>query len=485
MTDNTDDARRIRWLMLILAVSTVALFAPTWRQQMLYWDDDVNVLQNPLVTQPGLAGLKTIFTSIFSTDYYPITYISLALDHALWHGRFAGYHVTQTMLHALNAALVLALVWRWTKNVPVAVVVAVGFAWHPIQVESVSWIAERKNILGTCFILLAWLAYLRSETEPRWRLVALVLFLLGALSHALVIILPLLLWLYEFAVHRASWMNAFRRTWLFLVPAGFAAVMRVLGHHNSRQLDPNFPSRMSTLLSMTKVLGEYLNTIFHPVSLNNSYFERFVHDPWTPGVWITVVWLAAWLVAIWLGREHRRWIAFGLGWFLISLLPVLQLVPHPTVRADRYLYSAILGPLLTVALLLSRRPVLLKTAGVLAALSLAGLTLARIPDWQNSRTLWTDSVAKDPESPMAHYSLAGCLIGDHDLSGAEKQARLAIELKPGFAAAHERLSSLLLVEGHVEEAREHAERALALDPHLYEARHNLALINSLPPRSPK
>lgn len=421
---------------------------------MLFWDDDVNVLQNPLVLAPGLPGLKQIFTSIFSTDYYPITYLSLAVDHWLWNGNFMGCHVTQTILHAINAGLVLLLVQRWTNNLPAATLVACWFAWHPVQVESVAWIAERKNVLSTTFVLLAWLNY------PRRRLLSLICFTLAALSHALVIVMPALLILYEVCISRTRPSEALRRTWLFFIPAGFAAVMRVLGHHESSQLAGYFSTAWTGTRTMLQVLGEYLTTLLLPVRLNNFYVER----PSNLGLAVAAGWAVAWALAIW---RARRWGWFALGWFLIALLPVLQLVPHPTIRADRYLYTALIGPVLLVALLLPER--LRKILGM-ASVFLAVLTLGRLPDWKGGRTLWTDSVTKDPRSAIAHFSVAGYCIGEKDLPAAETHARRAVELNPGFAEAHERLGGVLLMRGQIDEGRSHLETALRLNPRLPDAR---------------
>src|SRR5208283_1048099 len=216
--------RRVIIAAVVLGLLTIALFAPTWKDQMLGWDDDENVLHNPLVVMPAAAGLKQIFTAPFSTDYYPLTYISLAIDHAVWRGHFFGYHVTQTLLHGANVFLVVLLVWRWTEMLGVALLAGAWFGWHPVQVETVAWIAERKSVLGAFLFLLAWLAYLKagdSETGKRWRLVALGLFLLAVLTHALVIVMPALLIDYELCLRRTRFTEALRRTWLFFVPTVF------------------------------------------------------------------------------------------------------------------------------------------------------------------------------------------------------------------------------------------------------------------------
>jgi hypothetical protein len=471
--------RRVIIAASLLGLLTVALFAPTWKDQMLGWDDDVNVLHNPLVVMPPAQGLVRIFTAPFSTDYYPLTYISLAIDHVVWRGQFSGYHVTQTLLHGANVFLVVLLVWRWTETLGVALLAGAWFGWHPVQVETVAWIAERKSVLGAFFFLLAWLAYLKAGDSERgrwWRLAALGLFLLAALTHALVIVMPALLVAYELCLRRTRCTEALRRTWLFFIPTVFAAVMRVLGHAQSGQLVRPFRSVTEGILTMTKVVGQYLNTLFWPTRLSNHYTVITAVSLVNKGVVVAILWFVAWLVVLWRGRSTRRWSAFALAWFLICLAPVLQLVPHPTLRADRYLYVAALGIFVLVALLLNKNRAVFATVGPLSAICLAGLTLARIPDWHDPKTLWTDCVKKDPRSAIGYYSLAGCAIGEHDWATAEGQLRKCVDLKPDFAEGQARLGAVFLLEGKNADAREPLERALALNPHLTEAQHNLAVL---------
>jgi len=327
--------------------------------------------------------------------------------------------------------------------------------------------------------LLAWLAYLNagdSERGKRWRLAALGLFLLAALTHALVIVMPALLVAYEICLRRTRFAEALRRTWLFFVPMVFAVVLRVLGHAQSGQLVRPFRSATEGILTMTKVVGEYLNTLFWPTQLSNHYTVTAVDSLVNRGVVVTALWFVAWGVLLWRGRPVRRWSAFALAWFFICLAPVLQLVPHPTLRADRYLYVSALGVFVLVALLLNKKRAAFATVGPFSVVCLLGLTLTRIPDWHDPKTLWTDCVKKNPRSAVGYYSLAGCAIGEKDWPAADAQLRKCIDLNPDFAEAQARLGAVCLLEGKNADAREHLERALALNPHLAEAQHNLAIL---------
>ncbi|HVM60683.1 MAG TPA: tetratricopeptide repeat protein [Verrucomicrobiae bacterium] len=477
--DDKQVPRHVIVAALVLGLLTITLFAPTWNGQMLYWDDDENVLHNPLVVMPAADGFKQIFTAPFSTDYYPLTYISLAIDHAVWRGHFFGYHVTQTLLHGANVFLVVLLVWRWTETLSMALLVGAWFGWHPVQVETVAWIAERKSVLGSFFFLLAWLAYLKagdSERGKRWRLTALGLFALAVLAHALVIVLPALLVAYELCLRRARFAEAIRRTWLFFVPAIFAAVMRVLGHAESGQLVRPFRSFGEGVLTMIKVVGLYVKSLFWPAQLSNHYTVTAVDDLADTGVIVTAVLFVAWVVLTWRATRLRRWSVFAMAWFLICLSPVLELVPHPTLRADRYLYVSALGIFLLVALLLNKSRDALNIIGPLSAACLVGLTLARIPDWHDAKTLWTDCLKNNPRSAIAYYSLAGCAVGEKDWPTADSLLRKCVEIKPDFAEAQERLGAVYMFEGKNAEAREHLKRALALNPRLADAQHNLTIL---------
>jgi len=434
---------------------------------MLFWDDNENVLRNPLVLSPNLDGLTRLFTTIVSTDYYPLTYISLALDHFLWRGHFFGYHVTQTLFHALNVFLFVLLVHRWTGALATAAIAGAWFAFHPVQVETVAWIAERKNVLGMTFFLLSWLAYLRGD--QRGRLWALLAFTAAALSHALVIVMPALLVAYECVIGRTGPRETWRRTWLLFLPAAFAAAMRVAGHAESGQLATPFRSATEGVLTMVAVAGQYLNSLIWPVALSNHYTVTAVTRLTDAGVLVTVVWALVWLLA---ARREPRWGLFAALWFVLALAPVSQLVPHPTLRADRYLYIAALAPFVWGARFLASRK-LLVAASVTALVAMSWL---RMPAWRDAKTLWSDCLSKNPRDVVALYSLAGRAVAEQDWPAAERHLREAVRIKPTFAEAHERLGGVLAAQGKHAEARRELQEALRLKPHLAEARHNLRLL---------
>jgi tetratricopeptide (TPR) repeat protein len=306
--------------------------------------------------------------------------------------------------------------------------------------------------------LLAWLAYLR-----QWRLAAVGLFTLAVLSHALVIVMPALLIAYEVCLRRTNWKAALQRTWLFFIPAGLAAMMRVLGHSESGQLVAPFHNSSQAAMTMTKVIGEYLISLVWPVALSNHYTERGVQSVLDVGFLIGFVWIGGWIALSW----RSRWALFAGLWFLISLAPVLQLVPHPTLRADRYLYVAALGIFWAIGQW---------KWSSLAIVPLLVLTWLRTPVWHDAKSLWSDCVAKQPNSIVGHFSLSGCYVREQNWPEAEAELRQTLKFREAFPEAQARLGGVLLVQGKRDEARQHLQRALQLDPNLKEARDNLALI---------
>jgi hypothetical protein len=302
--------------------------------------------------------------------------------------------------------------------------------------------------------------------DERGRLWALLAFTAAAFSHALVIVMPALLITYELVVRRKRWMEALCRTWLFFVPAAFAAMMRIVGHAGRGQLVSPFRNVIEGVLTMIAVAGQYLTSIFYPVGLSNHYTVTVVTSILNSGVLITIVWGLAWLLVM---KRDLRWSLFAAIWFIIALAPVSQFVPHPTLRADRYLYIAVLGLFVLLAKLIASKRFL----AIVAILILFVLTWFRIPDWHDAKTLWSDCLAKNPRDVVALYSLSGCAVLANDLPVAERFLREAIRIKPDVPEFHERLGGVLAAQGKRAEARQELTKALTLNTNLAEAHRTL------------
>jgi protein O-mannosyl-transferase len=463
------------------------------------WDDDDYVTANP--TLRSFTGLMRIwFEPGAVPQYYPLTFTSLWIDYHLGGLEPFGYHLVNVLLHAANAVLAWRVLLRLA--VPGAWLAAALFAVHPVHVESVAWITERKNVLSGLFYLGTLLSYLRfagigrtsseqsSDAERRRAYVAaLVLFAAGLLSKTVVSTLPavllLLLW---WKRGRLTLRDAMPVLPFFVLGAGLALITVELerGHVGAvgRDWDLTFVDRC---LIAGRAVWFYLGKLAWPDPL------IFIYPRWT--IDRSVAWqyafpvggfaLAGALFAL------RGRIGLGpfvaLAFFVFTLGPALGFVNVFPMRysfvADHFQYLASLGPLALVAALAalgtSRAAMDLTrsraASGVAAAVLavLATLTWAQSRSYRDLRSIWTDTLAKNPEAWMAHNNLGLLLADEGRVAPAMEHFRAAIAIKADDAFARNNLGRLLAGEGHLDAAIVQLKEAVALEPSSAETWSNL------------
>ena len=430
---------------LLLATVTLALYNPVNHHPFVNYDDDRYVTENPHVRQ-GLTA-STVSWAITATEqanWHPLTWMSHALDVSLFRLNPVGHHLTSVLLHAVNAALLfLLLIWS-TEKIGPSLFVAALFAVHPINVESVAWVAERKNVLCTLFFFLTLWAYGWYARKPGWkRYVAVaLLFAAGLASKPMVITLPFVLLLLDYwplARVRAVTKSQPSLTWSRLVGeklplfalSGASAVITVraqqAGGAVRSTVEVSFGARLANALY---AYATYLWKMVWPARLAPMYPH--------PGDW-----LAAWQVVpaalvllaisavVWKFRSHR-YLLTGWLWFLGTLVPVIGLVQvGEAAMADRYAYIPLIGIFVMLAFSaaeLAEHAKLGRWPAVPAAVVLAGLaavTHRQIDFWQSNFDLWTHTLAVTQNNFIAEDNLGGALI----LVGKEEEAQ------PHFAAA--------------------------------------------------
>ncbi|MDH4197222.1 MAG: hypothetical protein OEW05_07445, partial [Candidatus Aminicenantes bacterium] len=327
-----------RWNGLILAlilVLTAAVFSNSLRNEFIdELDDDIYIVNNTAVKDLSAAGLKTILTTFVAGNYHPLTMLSYAVEYRLFGLDPHAYHRTNRLLHGLNTALVFALVWSLWRRRAAAVLAALLFAVHPLRVESVSWISERKDVLYAFFFLaalLAYVSYMKDRTK-RGRLAgAFVLFLLSLLSKPMAVTFPVVLLLIDVYLQR----KLDRRAWLEKVPFFILAV--VFGALTLTTQDPG-----STLQEMAGrygfferlffpfyALAFYLAKLFVPTGLSAyHYYPELVGGrlPWEYYAAPLALLMVGLLVIRARGRLRRELI-FGSLFFLVTISVTLQIIP--------------------------------------------------------------------------------------------------------------------------------------------------------------
>ncbi len=355
-------------LCVLLAVATIALYSPVIGHSFIAWDDQDYVTANPHV-QAGLSWstAKWAFTTTTAANWHPLTWLSHALDYQLFALNAAGHHLDSVLIHALNAVVLFLLLAWVTKRVGPSLLVAALFALHPINVESVAWVAERKNVLSTLFFFLAMAAYVWYAQKPEWRRYALValLFAAGLMAKPMVITLPFVLLLLDYwplartppdgtmtgfsSASRASRV-AFSRLLLEKVPLLFfsaaSAWITLKAQHNAVRSFEEFPLGIRIENAVLAYLL-YLWKMLWPARL-----AFYPHPLLAPPAWQWIV-SALTLVGVTLlviTFRRKRYLPVGWFWFLGTLIPVIGLVQvGEAAMADRYAYLPLIGIFIMIA----------------------------------------------------------------------------------------------------------------------------------------
>lgn len=480
-----------------IGVLSCLVFLPTLKNNLLKgWDDGVNLIENPYFRGFGWPQLKWMWTNHLMEHYIPLTWMSFGLDYLFWKQNSVGYHLTNILLHGLNAGLLfwlaLALLQlcqpEASERSPVALLCGAGFAalffaLHPLRVESVAWATERRDMLSTAFYILALLAYLkrfrpgveRLSSRARCYWLSVGLFVASLLSKEMAVTLPVaLLVLDVYPLGRIGsaadgWFRgAARRVWVEKIPFfaaaaadSFMTLYVSLGHHVADTLQETGWIRRLTITVYG--LAFYLWKTVAPAHVYALYpLTRYKTDPRAAPFLISLAVVAA--ITVFAFRLRRRFPALAALWiiYVVTVLPVSGLFQNGhQIAADRYTYLPMLGWSLlaggalaglwqrTTGAPLYRASV--ATAAVLGLGLLVWRTERQIPVWHNDETLWTQAVAEEPSS-WALADLGTAYFDDGDTLGSVSLFQRAIALEPGYGRAHFNLGAAYLDLKRPEEA---------------------------------
>lgn len=509
------------WLpILAILVLVVVAFWPAFSNGFI-WDDDSVLTGNPLMRGP----LHLLWFSTQPVDYFPVTYLSLWLEWRLWGMNPVGYHVTNILLHAASAVLLWRLFLR--LKFPAAWLPALLFAVHPVNVESVAWIAERKNVLAMFFyVLTAWAFVVFAQTRnQRFYLLSIVAFALSLLAKPAAVAWPIvavaLLWLAkrrETNSRKEFFVDALKTTAPFFVIAivlslvaiwfqTYRAIGTDLTNHNS----------LATRLAMAGgAVWFYLWKALLP------YPVMFVYPQWKIDThsfvaFVPVLALAAVAAVLWSFRKGwGRPLLFALGYFVLLLVPVLGFFDIYFQRysyvADHWQYFALPAVLVVVAFGLVKLKVE-KIFGPVLVIALAAVSFGHARSFHDSEILWTKTLEKNPdcwlalnnlavlrhesgkaqdavnlnikslevhpEQPEAHSALGGIFLDVGKLDDAEAHLRVALQINPSYPIAHYNLAGVQRARGLVAESIAEYREAVRLTPNYAAAHNNLGCLLAL------
>lgn len=449
-------------LALALLVATLCAYRPVFDAAYI-WDDDWYLTANPYLKD--LAGLARLWVPESRPQYYPAVFTTFWIEHQLWGLEPFGYHLVNVLLHALNAILV----WRVARalGMPGAWWIGAVFALHPVHVESVAWVTERKNVLSGCFYLCAFLAYLRFDpfgvdatpprerTRWRWYAVALLCFVFALLAKTVTCSLPAVLILAMF------WRRApFTRSRLAAL-APFFVVGLVLALHTAH-LERNHVGAEGAEFAFSALDRLWIASkalLFYPQKLLVPFPLVFIYPRWTLpagdalAYWpiaVVAVLAAVAVVAFW--RGHRG-PALALAFFAGTLFPALGFFNVYPMRysfvADHFQYLASLGlvALVVAALALHAPRALANGVGVCALVVFGALTWRQCANYADEETLWRATAARNPGAWMVHTNLAKLLSARGDNEEALACLERALATQPSAKATEQVRLNIALTLG--------------------------------------
>lgn len=487
------DQRRVLAVMGVVFL-TALVYAPVATFGFVNQDDPTYILVNPYVQQ-GLTfeSLRWSFSTLYFSNWHPLTWISYLLDVQMFGVDAGAMHLVNLMIHLANTALLAWVLLRMTRDFGPSLFVAAAFALHPLHVESVAWISERKDVLSTLFWLLAMLAYteyarhdIADASKANRRRFAygmtLLAFAAGLMAKPMVITLPFVLLLCDYWPLRRErpWRRLVVEKAPFFALCALSAVLTVVAQHRGgaigRIAELGFGYRVANAIA---AYGAYLWKTVWPAALS-----PFYPHPGAGIAWWNVAAALTGLVAIswiaWRIRNGKPYVWMGWLWFLGTLVPVIGIVQVGSqAMADRYTYVPLIGVFVAAAWLArdvlgGRRAAPFLATGVMVAMAV--LTSQQVWIWRDSVSLFSHALAVSRPSSAIHTNLGVALAESGRYEEAIPHLETALALQPDVARTYYNLGLVYEALDETLKAVTHYERCLAIDPEYADAWNNLGML---------
>jgi protein O-mannosyl-transferase len=490
-----------RWRDFLLHAAIIVLaglwvYSPAYHGDWL-WDDDQLLTANPVVQSGSLQGLGKLWFNPDGADFFPLSYTALWAQWPFFKNQPTGYHVTTIVLHLIGSLLLWALLDR--MRIPGAWLSSLIFAIHPVAVESVAWVSETKNTLSLPLFLLACLCWVVQDDEhegprrTRFYLLSIVFFLLAMLAKTSMVGLPVLLLLHAWWKRGTVTVQDLIRTSPFFLISLVLGLITIQYQHGraigaEKILVGGVASRIATA---GMAILFYLAEIVWPVNLLPIY-PRWEVDPpkaWQFLAWPVIATAAAW---IWANRgtaDRPGWgrhALFGLGFFLLMVLPVLGFVTISYMRitwvADHFNYLPMIGVIALIGAAATRwyerstasAQRLIIAGGAIALATCALLSFRYANAWASEDALWTHTLKTNHDAWQAHNRLGAKKFSRGDIEGGFYHFTQSTRLRPDLGETHNNLGSALSAKGRLDEAIKEFAVACQLTPHVPAMRVNLA-----------
>ncbi len=398
-------------LLGILALLTFIAYVGAFKNGFVEWDDQHYVTNNDLVLNPVGANLKMLFTRIVALNYHPITMLSLAMNVILFGKGASSFIVVNVIIHTINTLLVFRFIQKLTEgNKVVAFLTALVFGLHPMHVESVAWIAERKDVLYVFFFLVSCISYLkfRENNQSKWLIISLLLFICSCLSKAMAVPLPIVLLLIDYWQGR-EWLsvkNLLEKAPFFAVALLFGLIsvnvqaggdfygLLTMEQKHQALSTPPF-SVLEKIAYPTFGYLKYHIMAILPFGLSNLHPYPTPNDATNPKYFLAIAFFIASIAVMFWSYRRKKYIFFGWGFFLVTIFLVLQFLSvGKAFMAERYAYLPYVGLFFMIFYGLDeylKKPTLLLIIGSIFGIICLFLTTQQIKTWKDNFSLWSNA----------------------------------------------------------------------------------------------
>jgi len=464
------------WLLFVGFITAICLW-PMLKNEFTNWDDEFYVVNNQLLRGPDWKG---IFSQAVLGNYHPLTILSYAFNFAISRLDPFSYLLVNYLFHIANTLLVFYFIWNISgKNKVIAAFVALVFGIHPMHVESVAWVAERKDVLYTFFFLLSLIQYWIFLTNAKKKnlVFCFLFFVLSLLSKPAAIVLPFVLFLLDYWYGQSLKKNIVFKIPFFALSIIFG-IITVSIQSSSAMAGLNIFSITDRLFFACYVLMNYFFRFFVPYPLSAFHpFPITSFAGWP--IYLSPIFVVALLVALWFLRKNKI-VVFGIFFYVINLLLVLQIISIGlTIVSERYTYVPYIGLAFMFAMLASRIkfiPQKISLAiGAAFIIAFGIITFQRTKVWKNSGTLWTDALKSYPRAPYARTNRANYLsklalrpdqkpFADSIYKIAFEDCAVALSVRPNHAPAFEYRGLMYSDRQQFKEALADANELIRLKP---------------------
>jgi Flp pilus assembly protein TadD len=501
-------------IILFLIAITLISYWSVQNFEFVNYDDDIYVTENIHVLS-GITKENVIwaFTTFHASNWHPLTWLSLLFDYELYWLNPAGYHWTNVLLHIANTLLLFLVLNRMTGALWQSGFVAALFAVHPLHVESVAWVAERKDVLSTFFWMLTLYAYVFYVEHPDWKryVFVFVSFSLGLMAKPMLVTLPFVLLLLDywplkrfpfkpsdshmysqqgrtenahFSLKNISIVRLLLEKIPFIMLSIFSSIMTLFAQQSSGAIMPL--QQLSLMERTTNAFVSYATYIFKmfwPADLAVFYPHPGTWPVWQ--VWVSILLFAGITMYVWKLRHHP-YLRVGWLWYSVTLIPVIGIVQVGSQSiADRYTYIPLTGLFIMIAWGIPnisrqwryKRPILFLSTG-LVLLSLMICTWLQVRHWENGTSLFQHAVNVTEGNGTTINNLGNALARRGSIEEAILQYKEAITLQPNNAQAYNNMGKVLMLQGKVNEAIIYYSKAIQLDPRHMKAHFNIGVAYS-------